>query len=238
MTNALETIRRRLAANEPVAILFDCDGTLVDSAGVIAAVMHRAFTKLDEEPVSDEAVRDIIGLSLEIAIGKLTKKPADSARVADLTAAYKSEFFLYRSEPSFSEPAFDGIPELLSLLRQQDAIICGVVTGKSRRGLDTVAAHHGFEWMLPVSRTADECASKPAPDMVLECCAQCGIEPAHTLVIGDTSYDMQMAKSAGAIAVGVEWGYHKPDILLSSGAGIIIDKPMKINDLLGLKSDA
>lgn len=220
---------------EPILVLFDCDGTLIDSAGTIAAVMHRTFDEAGEKAVTDAAVRDIIGLSLPFAIGRLLSIDAASSKALHLTDAYKTHYTSMKAGGLEREPAYDGIPELLETLRTMGPILGGVVTGKSRRGLNQHAEQHGFDWLVPISRTADDCASKPAPDMVLECCAQAGIDEARTLVIGDTSYDMTMAKAAGARAVGVSWGYHKPDSLVEAGAETVLQHP---SDLLPIIEQA
>ncbi|MEO0637626.1 MAG: HAD-IA family hydrolase [Pseudomonadota bacterium] len=220
------------STTEPFLVLFDCDGTLIDSAGVIVAVMHLAFEQAGVPPVDDDAVRGIIGLSLPIAIGRLLDIDPQSRQAAELTDLYKRQFMEYRSSGDFAEPVFGGVDAMLEAVMQRPPVSAGVVTGKSRRGLQIVASHHNFEWLLPISRTADECVFKPAPDMVLECCAQSGIDEGRTLVVGDTSYDMEMAKAAGARAIGVSWGYHEPEMLLAAGAETVLEHPTHLLPLI------
>ena len=102
-------------------------------------------------------------------------------------------------------------------------MILGVVTGKSRRGVAGLIETHGLERVFTTIRTADDCPSKPHPAMVIECCAETGIDPEMTTVVGDTGFDMQMARSAGAHALGVGWGYHARDELVSAGASAIAE---------------
>ncbi|MEO0497734.1 MAG: HAD-IA family hydrolase [Pseudomonadota bacterium] len=220
---------------DPVLVLFDCDGTLIDSAGIIIAVMHETFEIHGETQATDAAVRSIIGLSLPVAIAQLLNIEPHSDRALLLTETYKLQFNTFHGRRDLADPMFDGIDGLLRALRTMDAAICGVVTGKSRRGLKIGAELHGFEWLLPISRTADDCPSKPAPDMVSECCRQAGINEPRTLVVGDTSFDMQMAQAAGARAIGVGWGYHDADILTQAGAETVLQHP---SDLLPIVQQA
>ncbi len=123
-----------------------------------------------------------------------------------MTAHYKSIYAAVRAD-GFIEPLFSGIAPMMATLEQDRRCVLGAVTGKSRRGLVMIETSHGMERSFRVSRTADDCPSKPHPAMVSECCAEAGILPGRTVVIGDAVYDMQMAKAAGALAVGVAWGY-------------------------------
>jgi phosphoglycolate phosphatase len=107
-------------------------------------------------------------------------------------------------------------------------VLIGAVTGKSRRGLVHVLETHGFAPDFVVSRTADDCPSKPHPAMVTECCSETGMNPADTIVIGDAIYDMQMAKAAGATAIGVSWGYASVEDLVAAGADAIVYRPAEI----------
>ena len=107
-----------------------------------------------------------------------------------------------------------------------------MVTGKSRRGVDRVMETHGFGRHFLTIRTADDCPSKPHPAMVLECCAEMGIDPAVTFVVGDAIYDMQMARNAGARAIGVAWGYHPREGLIASGAHQVLAAPAELLTLI------
>ncbi len=218
-------------------VLFDCDGTLVDSAHLIHEVMARTFADFGYERVGLEATKGIIGLTLDIAIARLQGKPHVDEEALAMTAHYKKIFMGARGEPGYQEPLFPGIETLIRRLERQDDMIIGAVTGKSRRGLDAIRAAHGFEATFFVSRTADDCPSKPHPAMVAECCAETGIDAARTVVIGDAIYDMQMAKAAGAHAVGVAWGYASVPELVEAGADHILREPAELLEWLEL-SDA
>lgn len=210
--------------------LFDCDGTLVDSAGLIHEVMARTFEDFGLERISLDATKSIIGLTLDIAIARLMHQPHVDDRALAMTAHYKKIYGGVRTEMNFREPLFDGIAPLLATLMAKDELLLGAVTGKSRRGLDQICASHGYEKTFFVSRTADDCPSKPHPAMVTECCSEAGIDAKDTVVIGDAIYDMQMAKSAGASAIGVAWGYASVPELIEAGADFIARTPHDILD--------
>ncbi|MDR6758449.1 phosphoglycolate phosphatase [Mycoplana sp. BE70] len=218
-------------------VLFDCDGTLVDSAGLIHEVMARTFEEFGHGRLELEATKSIIGLTLDIAIARLQGKAHVDDEALAMTAHYKAIFTSVRAEPGFQEPLFAGIGGLIRRLERQDDMLLGAVTGKSRRGLDAIRLAHGFEKTFFVSRTADDCPSKPHPAMVAECCAETGIDATQTVVIGDAIYDMQMAKAAGAQAVGVAWGYASVPELVEAGADHILREPAELLQWLEL-SDA
>ncbi|SFB37453.1 phosphoglycolate phosphatase [Rhizobium sp. NFR07] len=207
-------------------VLFDCDGTLVDSAGLIHETMRRTFVHFGKPEPSFEDTKAIIGLTLDIAIARMQGKQHVDDEAVEMMAYYKSLFSVVRADLDYREPLFDGIRELMDTLEARDEILLGAVTGKSRRGLDSVKRTHGFKFIA--SRTADDCPSKPHPAMVTECCDETGMRAADTLVVGDAIYDMQMAKAAGATAIGVSWGYASVEELKQAGADAIVNHPSEI----------
>lgn len=213
-------------------VLFDCDGTLVDSAHLIHEVMVRTFRhfELDEPPAA--STHSIIGLTLDSAIARMRGLDAVDAQAAAMMAHYKSIFAATRAEAGFQEPLFPGIDQVIAELSLQDDLILGAVTGKSRRGLQMVCETHGWTQTFFVARTADDCPSKPHPAMVLECCDTAGISPGDTIVIGDSIYDMEMAKAAGSHALGVSWGYGAVDDLKRAGADRIANAATDIPKLI------
>jgi len=221
------------ASGGPRLVLFDCDGTLVDSAATIHGCMVRSFVEAGIAAPTDAATRSVIGLSLPIAIARLLGSEPDD-RSASLAEAYKAHFFTMRGEPDFHEPLYDGIAPLIRRLSSRDDIVLGMVTGKSSCGVQAVIATHGFGGVFSAVRTADDCPSKPHPAMVLECCAETGIEPASTVVVGDAIYDIEMARAAGAGAIGVSWGYHDRSALEAAGAHAVLARPADLLSLLGL----
>ncbi|MEP3438138.1 MAG: HAD-IA family hydrolase [Hoeflea sp.] len=211
--------------------LFDCDGTIVDSAAVIHACMERTFGDFGMAVPMLAHTKSIIGLTLDIAIAQMLERPVD-AEITAMTARYKEHFMLYRQTGGPLEPTYGGLLELIAALAARDDVILGVVTGKSRRGLDAILAHHGLTASFFTTRTADDCPSKPHPAMVLECCTEAGVDPKHTTVIGDAIYDMQMAVNAGARPIGVSWGYGPVDALWAAGAGHVVSQAREIADLI------
>jgi phosphoglycolate phosphatase len=206
-----------------ILVLFDCDGTLVDSQHIIADAMDRTFTQHGLEPPGVARTRAVVGLSLPIAIAGLLEE-ADHHRAPEMAETYKNQFMALRAMPELREPLFPGAKEVLDRLGSRDEVLIGMVTGKSQRGVRAVVGHHGLDGVFHVVRTADDCPSKPHPAMVLEACAETGIDPERALVVGDTSFDMDMAVAAGALPVGVSWGYHPPETLQERGAHCVLDR--------------
>ncbi|HEV7437580.1 MAG TPA: HAD-IA family hydrolase [Pseudorhizobium sp.] len=209
-------------------ILFDCDGTLVDSVGLIHETMRRTFVHFKKPEPKVEETKAIIGLTLDIAIARMLGRQHAGDEEVAMMGYYKSLFTEVRRDLDFREPLFDGIRDLIDTIGPRDDLLLGAVTGKSRRGLDMIMQTHGFGDYFVVSRTADDCPSKPHPAMVTECCDQTGMVPGVTLVVGDAIYDMQMAKAAGAKAIGVSWGYATVDDLWNAGADTIVDHPREL----------
>jgi phosphoglycolate phosphatase len=133
-----------------------------------------------------------------------------------------------RQDLDYREPLFAGIREMIDAISGREDLLIGAVTGKSRRGLKLVMETHGFDQHFVVARTADDCPSKPHPAMVTECCDETGMNARDAVVIGDAVYDMQMAKAAGAKAIGVAWGYASVDELIANGADAIAYHPNEI----------
>jgi phosphoglycolate phosphatase len=206
--------------------VFDCDGTLVDSQHSIVAAMAAAWARHDLPAPAASDVRRIVGLTLEIAIARLLPE-ADDAKHRALAAAYREIVHGLRvgkAQDTLQEPLFPGIRELIEALAAPE-IFLGVATGKNRRGLEHTLSTHGLRERFHTLQTADVCRSKPDPEMVLRAMAETGMEPASTVVIGDTSFDMEMARAAGATAIGVAWGYHEVAELWSAGAHAVISQP-------------
>jgi phosphoglycolate phosphatase len=213
--------------------LFDCDGTILDSVGIIHDSMVRTFGEAGYTVPSQNQTQSIIGLSLDIAIARLLKREID-AEVQTMTARYKQHFHKIYNHPNFSQSLFAGMGDLIALLSLNTSLDLGVVTGKSRRGMEMFFDKHGFRDHFKTIRTADDCPSKPHPAMVLECCADMDITPANTIVIGDSVFDMEMAKAAGAYAIGVAWGYNNVAMLRAAGADVIAADAHDLKQILEL----
>ncbi len=208
--------------NTPRFIVFDCDGTLVDSQFMIAEAMSRAFAAHGLDPLPRSAVRRVVGLHLDEAIMVLLEDgdPELAARVAE---TYREAFFTIRETEKVHEPLFEGTKEVLDALRRVGHHM-GMATGKSRRGVDAVLAQHGLEPYFDIIKSADDGPGKPDPQILTDAMAQIGADPDETVVVGDTIFDIELAKNAGTHAVGVKWGYHDPEELMAAGAISVIDR--------------
>ncbi len=214
----------------PKLVLFDCDGTLVDSQHMIVATMLESFTKLGCVPPDREGVLSIIGLSLPEAIGRLDPN-LDAATVDLLAETYRDTYQAMKFRLAETAPLYPGARDALKALAGRGDVLLGVVTGKSRRGLDAILEIHGLTGLFAVLRTADDGPSKPHPFMVVDAVAALGGDVAHTVVVGDTGYDMLMARAAGAFALGVTWGYNGRDELTQAGAQVLADSFADVPEL-------
>jgi phosphoglycolate phosphatase len=210
-------------------VIFDVDGTLVDSQGIILAAMGRAFARAGRPAPLRESALGIVGLSLPEAMAALVPEAGPEERAA-LVAAYKHAFAEIRAEeeaghPPFYPGALDGIARL-----DGAGYLLGIATGKARRGLEHMLDLHDLRTRFVATQTADDAPSKPHPAMVLNCLAATGAEAAGCVVVGDTEYDMAMARAAGARAIGVGWGYHDRARLGRGGAEVILPDFAAVDD--------
>jgi phosphoglycolate phosphatase len=211
--------------------LFDCDGTLVDSAANICRAMEACFAEAGLAVPLRAQIRRIVGLSLVPAIAVLLPD-ADAGRHAALAESYRRSFFAIRSSGGMAEePLFDGIAEAIDTLEAAGWKL-GVATGKSDRGLNHILDHHGLKHRFVTLQTADRHPSKPHPSMIGTAMAEAGASPETTAMIGDTSFDMAMARAAGAHAIGVGWGYHDTHELTAAGAHHIASTARELTDYL------
>lgn len=219
-------------------ILFDCDGTLVDSQHLIVAAMNGAYETHGLTPPDRERILSMVGLSLPETFQLLGEGEA-AFPVEAMALAYKDAFMRLReSEPP--EPMFPDAFDVLDALRVRDDVILGMVTGKARRGVERVLAAQGMEGWFATIQTADDAPSKPHPAMVMQAMAEVGARPEETVVVGDTSYDVTMALNARVSAVGVTWGYHHREHLAQAGAHLLVDRftqvPEAVADLIAQRA--
>lgn len=202
-------------------VIFDVDGTLVDSQGHILASMRWAFGEAGLTAPPRETILSIVGLSLPEAMRVLVPG-ADEDLVARLVALYKEGYTVARAAEA--ETVF--YPGALEALRRIEAsgILISAATGKSRRGLDRILDQSGLRAMFMATQTADDAPSKPHPQMVLNCLAGTGVDARQAVMVGDTSFDIEMARAAGCHAIGVAWGYHETTALEAAGAHQIIHR--------------
>ena len=201
-------------------VVFDCDGTLVDSANAIIEAMNRAWDAeglLAPEPTD---VRSVVGLHLVEAIGRLHPEgsTADHNRLVD---HYKEAFFEIRNQPDHAEPLYEGTLEVLDRLNGA-GVLLGVATGKSRRGLEATLDRHGLLERFVNLKTSDDGPGKPNPTILQDAMREMGAERENTIMIGDTVYDISMAVNAQVKPIGVNWGYHATQALEAAGAAAIL----------------
>lgn len=201
--------------------MFDCDGTLVDGQADVCWAMERAFARAGLPAPEDHAVRRIVGLSLPAAVRSLAPD-LDEEQNRAVTEFYRSSFRARREEGLLHEPLYAGIADLLRGLHGAGWHLA-VATGKSDRGLAACLAANGIADLFVSLQTADRHPSKPHPAMLHAALFEAGAAIEEAVMIGDTSFDMIMARSIGVAAIGVGWGYHEPAELLASGAGHVAE---------------
>jgi phosphoglycolate phosphatase len=210
--------------------IFDCDGTLVDSQANICRAMEECFARAGLPAPSRERTRRVVGLSLVEAMRAIHPDGEQETHVA-LADDYKQVFQHLRGNGLVDEPLYDGVAELLDRL-DADGWLLGVATGKSDRGLRLCLERLGLHGRFVTLQTADRHPSKPHPSMIHAALAERGADPDFSMMIGDTSYDMAMAKAAGVAAVGVSWGYHEPQELVAAGADYVARHPLEIAEFV------
>lgn len=206
--------------------VFDCDGTLVDSSAPITAALAATFERHNLAVPSPNVSRRVIGLSLVEAMRALLPDAPGDLHAA-LAEDYKQAFMQLRQAGQVEEPLFEGVLDLLDAL-EDGGWLLAVATGKSDRGLKHCLERHGIHARFVSRQTADRHPSKPHPSMVNEAIADAGATPHRTIVVGDTTFDMAMAVSAGAAGIGAGWGYHERHELLEAGAIAVAERPADI----------
>jgi phosphoglycolate phosphatase len=212
-------------------VILDCDGTLVDSQNGICAAMDHAFGALGLEAPTRDATLAIIGLSLPEAFAALAPEHDDDLRAA-LSQHYRRAFLEMKRDPALHEPLFPGVGATIEALGRRDDVLLGIATGKARRGIDRLFEREGWTDRFITVQTADNHPSKPHPAMIRAAMAETGVEPERTVMVGDTTFDVEMALAAGVGALGVAWGYHASDELREAGAhGVIESCERMISDI-------
>lgn len=208
-------------------IIFDCDGTLIDSQNAIVEAMDHAFAKLGATPPSRQQVMAVVGLSLPEAFAELA--PGFDTRIQqELADYYRNAFVELRHDPAHHEPLYAGIKDLVEALAQRQDVTMAIATGKSRRGVDRLLAREGWQDFFASIQTADGHPSKPHPSMILQALVETAAVPEATVMVGDTTYDIMMARSANVGALGVNWGYHDQHALERAGAHDVVGHPADI----------
>lgn len=208
--------------DRPRLVIFDCDGTLVDSQNAIVASMAFAFRAHGLEPPPRSAILRIVGLSLPRAVEALM--PGHPVRLAhQVSQSYKDGFGATLLDEATRDPLFSGAAIVVEKLAASPGLVLGIATGKSLRGVHRLLDREDWRGHFATIQTADNAPSKPDPGMILQAMADTGATPETTIMIGDTTYDIDMARAAGVQSIGVSWGYHPVAALEKSGAHVIVD---------------
>lgn len=204
-------------------VVFDIDGTLVDSQALILDGFAHAFATVGRGIPSRLAVLDRVGLSLPEAVRGLLPDASASEQAA-VVQAYRVHYTRLRAEQGAAAiPLFSGAREAVEALAARPDVLIGAATGMARRGLDHVLEVHGLGQYFVTRQSADRHPSKPHPAMLEAALAEAGVAPSRAVMVGDTSYDMAMAVAAGVAGVGVSWGHHPAPALHAAGAVRVVD---------------
>ena len=203
-------------------VIFDLDGTIVDSQHNIVAAVAEVAQILGLPGPAPEAVPRVIGLSLFEALATLFPD-VDAATHQALDREYREAFVRLRTRPDYREPLFDGTHALLDAL-DNEGFLLGIATGKAKRGLNHVLNLHGLTKRFVTAQCVEDSPGKPHPGMILRAISETGVEPRNAVMIGDTTFDIQMALAAQIGAIGVSWGNHPAVELTAAGAHRLVDR--------------
>ena len=217
--------------SDPWLLLFDVDGTLVDSEALIVEAMVLAFENAGVVPPDRHAIRRIIGLSLPLAIEALGVK-GDEALVDEVGRNYKVAYGVLRDQQGRAEPLFPGVETLINELRGEDQVLLGIATGKTRKGVNGLLGPLGWDGYFQTIQTSCSAPSKPHPAMIEQAMREVGALKVNTIMIGDTTFDMEMAQNAGVAALGVMWGHHEAEELAAFQPRHIVQEVAELKDVL------
>lgn len=211
-------------------VVFDCDGTLVDSQHIIIESMGVAFEQNSLPRPSDDSIRRIVGLSLVDAVQSITKSE-DEFLIRNIVSSYRKAFSECRRRQRVPESLFPDIVETLVEIREAGHLL-GIATGKSRKGLINTLDSHGILDYFITLQTADDGPGKPNPQMLYRAMKETGFKKCNTIFIGDTIFDIEMANNADIKGYGVSWGYHDQEELIAAGAYLVISDIKELPRLL------
>lgn len=214
-------------------VVFDMDGTLIDSQVFIVEAMKRAFSRTNHPVPDKEQVLSIIGLSLDKAIETIL--PELSAKdIEETVHQYRQAFIDLRAEKG-GEGAVEmyaGARDALDNLYNQENVLMGVATGKAKRGLDHAYRSHNIGHYFVTSQTADDHPSKPHPSMLERALYETGCDAKNAVIVGDTTFDIEMGKAAGFKTIAVGWGYHSIERIKQSNPDVIIENYAELDEAL------
>ncbi|MDR0736738.1 MAG: HAD-IA family hydrolase [Zoogloeaceae bacterium] len=211
-------------------VVFDWDGTLMDSAAAIVRAILAASLDLGLTPPTEERARHVIGLGLDEALRHVVPG-LPPERYPEMADGYRRHYLSCQHELVL----FPGVENLLARLAERGCQLA-VATGKSRRGLDAALDNFNLRAHFRALRCADQCLSKPHPQMLLELMQECGVAPGRTLMIGDTTHDLEMARNANVAAIGVCYGAHVASVLRAASPLACVDSVAELNAWLEINA--
>jgi phosphoglycolate phosphatase len=210
-------------------IIFDFDGTLVDSRKLIIESHRLIFGEFGFAPPSEDDSLSLIGKSLELVLLQLA---GPHAPVEKMAAAYQRVLPKLRADAAFADVPFSGAPDLLTALAGRSDVRLGIATGHVSRAVAPALERFGWQNLFCTVQTADKAPSKPHPGMILQALSEAGTTSEDAIMIGDTTFDMEMARAADVRGVAVSWGYHGSDHLRAAGASRVVDDMSELRDYL------
>lgn len=204
-------------------VVFDMDGTLIDTQALISEHMAATFLGAGLDAPTAAQSRRVIGLSLPLALARLVHTD-DAVLIDRLVSDYRAHYRASLLTDGDREGLFPGALEALNLLRARDDVLLGIATGKGLNGVHRILALHGLTEHFVTLQTPDHNPSKPHPGMLETAMRETGTTPDEVVMIGDTTFDIEMGVAAACHTIGVTWGYHEPRELIAAGAQTMVDR--------------
>ena len=216
--------------NHPVRlVIFDFDGTLVDSRKLIIEAHRVVFNEFGLARPSEDESLSLIGISLELVLSRLA---GADAPIEKMVAAYRRWLPVLRADDTYAEVPFDGAADLLTALAERQGVALGVATGHVSDAIAPALARFGWQSHFRTIQTADKAPSKPHPGMLLQALDDANVDARDAIMVGDTAFDMEMAQAAGVRGVAVTWGFHRADRLRDAGASRLVDDVGELREYL------
>jgi phosphoglycolate phosphatase len=210
-------------------VIFDFDGTLVDSRKLITESNRVVFGQFGFSAPSEEESFSLVGMSLELVLLQLA---GPDAPVEKMVAAYRHVLPLLRADAAFAEVPFDGAAELLTALAERRDVRLGLATAHGSHAILPALQRFGWQEHFCTVQTGDKAPSKPHPGMVLQALSEAGVTAEDAIMVGDTAFDIEMARAADVRGVAVSWGYHRPDRLRDAGAWCVVNDMSELRERL------
>ena len=208
-------------------VIFDFDGTLVDSRKLLTESNRVVFGQFGLSPPSEDESFSLVGMSLELVLLKLA---GPDAPVEKMLAAYRRILPLLRADAAYAEVPFSGAADLLAALAEHKDVRLGIATGHLSHAIEPALQRFGWQGHFCTVQTADKAPSKPHPGMILQALSEAGVRAEDAIMIGDTAFDIEMARAADVRGVAVSWGYHRPDRLRDAGAWRVVNGMSELRD--------